>query len=179
MTNKLVVIINSHEVPKIKKTLLYEMKFLVPNYSCLQNPWLGSYRPPDPRSLCPLSSTEFVEPPSPEQNSWVRHWFPPWGRFSFQQKWVPGVSPGGFRRPALTADKLTTFMSWLSIKSDSFNPIQACNGIPLPLLVLIVNLFAFFLVFQFLPSFVVFFLPFYFSFPCVLLFSFLLSCFQT
>ena len=39
------------------------MKFLVPNYSCLQNPWLGGYRPPDPRSLCPLSSTEFVEPP--------------------------------------------------------------------------------------------------------------------
>ena len=31
--------------------------------------------PPDPRSLCPLSSTEFVKlPPSPEQNSWVRHW---------------------------------------------------------------------------------------------------------
>ena len=30
--------------------------------------------PPDPRSLCPLSSTEFVEPPPPEQNSWVRHW---------------------------------------------------------------------------------------------------------
>ena len=29
--------------------------------------------PSDPRSLCPLSSTEFVEPP-PEQNSWVRHW---------------------------------------------------------------------------------------------------------
>jgi len=29
--------------------------------------------PPDPRSLCPLSSTEFVDP-SPEQNSWVRHW---------------------------------------------------------------------------------------------------------
>ena len=25
----------------------------------------------DPRSL---SSTEFVEPPLPEQNSWVRHW---------------------------------------------------------------------------------------------------------
>ena len=40
------------------------MKFLVPNYSCLQNPWLGGYRPPDPRSLCPLSSTEFVETPS-------------------------------------------------------------------------------------------------------------------
>ena len=41
------------------------MKFLVPNYSCLQNPWLGGYCPPDPRSLCLLSSTAFVEPPLP------------------------------------------------------------------------------------------------------------------
>ena len=38
MTNKLVVIVNSLKVPKIKKILIYEMKFLVPNYSCLQNP---------------------------------------------------------------------------------------------------------------------------------------------
>jgi len=38
MTNKLVVIINSLKVQKIKKILLYEMKFLVLNYSCLQNP---------------------------------------------------------------------------------------------------------------------------------------------
>jgi hypothetical protein len=38
MTNTLVVIIKSLKVPKIKKVLLYEMKFLVPNYSCLQNP---------------------------------------------------------------------------------------------------------------------------------------------
>jgi len=37
MTNKL-VIIDSLKVPKIKKILLYEMKFLVPNYSCLQKP---------------------------------------------------------------------------------------------------------------------------------------------
>jgi hypothetical protein len=29
--------------------------------------------PPDPRSLYPLSSTEFVEPPTPEKNSWVGH----------------------------------------------------------------------------------------------------------
>ena len=43
MTNKLVVIINSLKVPKIKKILLYEMNFFVPNYSCLQNPWLGGY----------------------------------------------------------------------------------------------------------------------------------------
>ena len=35
------------------------MKFLVRNYSCLQNPWLGGLLPPDP---CPLSSTQFAEP---------------------------------------------------------------------------------------------------------------------
>jgi hypothetical protein len=29
---------NFDKVPKIKKNLLYEMKFLVPNYSCLQKP---------------------------------------------------------------------------------------------------------------------------------------------
>ena len=38
MTNKLIVIINSLKAPKIKKLVLCEMKFLVPNYSCLQNP---------------------------------------------------------------------------------------------------------------------------------------------
>ena len=48
MKNKLVVIINSLKVPKIKKVLLYEMKFLVPNYSCLKNPWLRGYRPQIP-----------------------------------------------------------------------------------------------------------------------------------
>jgi hypothetical protein len=29
--------------------------------------------PPDPRSLCPLSSAEFFISPPREQNSWVRH----------------------------------------------------------------------------------------------------------
>ena len=72
MTNKLVVIINSLKVTKIKKILLYEMKFLVPNYSCLQNPWLGGYSPLVGGSVCPLSLTEFVEP-HPKQNSWVHH----------------------------------------------------------------------------------------------------------
>jgi hypothetical protein len=38
MTNKLAVIINSIKVPKIKKLLLYEMKSLVLNYGCFQNP---------------------------------------------------------------------------------------------------------------------------------------------
>jgi len=67
MTNKLVDIINSLNVPKIKKILLYEMKFLVPNYSCLQNPWLGGYRPQIPvvTVLCP--QLNFVEPPPPNK----------------------------------------------------------------------------------------------------------------
>jgi len=38
MTNKLVVTTNSLKLPKIKKILLYEIKYLVPNYSCLQSP---------------------------------------------------------------------------------------------------------------------------------------------
>ena len=72
MTNKLVVIINSLKVPNIKKLLLYEMKFLVPNYSCLQNPWLGGYFP----QITVLSVLNWIcwPPPHPEQNSWVRHW---------------------------------------------------------------------------------------------------------
>jgi len=38
LKKKLVVIIKSLKVSKIKKILLFEMKFVVPNYSCLQNP---------------------------------------------------------------------------------------------------------------------------------------------
>ena len=71
MTNKLVVIINSLKIPKIKNILLYEMKFLVPNYSCLQNSWLVGYRPQIPV----LSVLNWIcwTPPPDEQNSWVRH----------------------------------------------------------------------------------------------------------
>ena len=64
MTNKLVVIINSLKIPKIKKILLYEMKFLIPNYSCLQNPWLGGYRPQIPL----LSVLNRICWPPPEKN---------------------------------------------------------------------------------------------------------------
>jgi len=65
MTNKL-VIINSLKVPKIKNILLYEIKFLVPNYSCLQNPWLGGYRPQIPvlSVLCPQLNL-LTPPPFP------------------------------------------------------------------------------------------------------------------
>ena len=34
----------------------------------LPEPLASGLPPPDPRSLCPLSSTEFVEPPPPEKN---------------------------------------------------------------------------------------------------------------
>ena len=78
MTNKLVVIINSLKVPKIKKILLYEMKFLVPNYSCLQNPWLGGYRP----QISVLSVLNWIcwNPPPPRTKFlgtsllWVTKW---------------------------------------------------------------------------------------------------------
>jgi hypothetical protein len=49
MTNNLVVIINSLKYQKLRK--VYYMKFLVPNYSCLQNPWLGATAPRSPFSL--------------------------------------------------------------------------------------------------------------------------------
>ena len=70
VTNKL-VIINSLKVPKINKILLYEMKFLVPDYRCLQNPWLGGYRSQIPF----LSVLKWIcWTPPPEQTSWLRHW---------------------------------------------------------------------------------------------------------
>jgi hypothetical protein len=63
MINKLVVNINSLTASKIKKPLLYEGKFLVPKYSCLQNPWLGGYR----RRIALLSvlcpQLNFLNPP--------------------------------------------------------------------------------------------------------------------
>jgi len=67
MTNKLLVIINSLKVPKINKILLHEMKFLVPNYSCLQNPWLGGYRSQIPvlSVLCP--QLNLLNPPPPHK----------------------------------------------------------------------------------------------------------------
>jgi len=79
MINKLVIIINILRVPKIKKILLYEMKFLVPNYSCLQIPWLGSYRPQIPvlsvlNWICwtPPPWTKFLGTPLPTSKTEVQ-----------------------------------------------------------------------------------------------------------
>jgi len=70
MTNKLVVIINSLKIQKIKKINFFFTKLQLP-----PEPPTRGLPPPNPLSVCPLSSTEFVEPPpSPEQNSVVRHW---------------------------------------------------------------------------------------------------------
>ena len=63
MTNKLVAIINSLKVPKVYKILLYEMKFLVPNYSCLQKPWLGGYRPQIPVLSVLCTQLNLLNPP--------------------------------------------------------------------------------------------------------------------
>jgi hypothetical protein len=52
------------------------MKFLVPNYSCLQNPWLGGYRPQSPFSLSSVFNWICWTPP-PEQNSCVRQCIKP------------------------------------------------------------------------------------------------------
>ena len=43
------------------------MKFLVPYYGCPPAPLTMGLPPPDPHSVCPLSSTEFVEPPTPNK----------------------------------------------------------------------------------------------------------------
>jgi hypothetical protein len=66
----------------------------------------------------------------------------PWGRLSLQQKWVPGVFPGGKGGRCV---KLTTLPSSCAVVMKSGNPnflepsgpLQACNGtvLPLPLIV--------------------------------------------
>ena len=72
MTNKLVVVINRLKYQKWRKC--YHMKWNFLYCTRLQlppEPLTRGLPSPDPRSLCLLSSTEFVDPP--EKNSWVRH----------------------------------------------------------------------------------------------------------
>jgi hypothetical protein len=61
------VIIKSLKVPKIKKILLYEMKFLVPNYSCLQNSLLGGNSPQIPVRFVLCPQLNLLNPPPPNK----------------------------------------------------------------------------------------------------------------
>ena len=71
MTNILIVIINSFKLSKFKKSLLYEMKFLVQNYSCLQIPLQVSYAPRSP--FCLFSVLNWICWAN-RKKFWVRHW---------------------------------------------------------------------------------------------------------
>jgi len=63
----------------------------------------------------------------------------PCGWHSLQQKWVPGIFPGGKGGRSVGLTNLTTFMcrlSWnlgASSLLEPSGPVQACNGIALPL----------------------------------------------
>ena len=126
MTNRLVGIINSLKVQKIKKILLYEMKFLVPNYSCLQNPWLeGATAPRSPFSLSSVLNWIFWTPP-PKKNSWLRHWL---GPRQTPARWVVGFIPGG---KAAGGVKLTTsfeFRCWRNDRSYFSAPPVCLYGV--------------------------------------------------
>ena len=123
MTNKL-VIINSLKVPKIKKIVLYEMKFLVPNYSCIQNPWLGATAPTSPFSLSSVLNWIFWTP-TPEQNSWVRHCsatspFSMYSRKIFERK----VGPRNMKMVVLGDLPKFTTVAMRTIQTD-FDPLVA------------------------------------------------------
>ena len=62
MTNKLVVIINSLKYQKLRKFYYMKLNFLYQITAASRTPDYEATAP-DPLSLCPLSSTEFVEPP--------------------------------------------------------------------------------------------------------------------
>jgi len=61
MINKLVVFIKSLKVPKIKNILVYEISCT--KLQLIPEPLTRELPPPDLRSVCPLPSTEFVDPP--------------------------------------------------------------------------------------------------------------------
>ena len=76
MTNKLVVIINSLELSKIKKILLYEMNFFFTKLQLPPEPLTRgrAAAPRSPFSLFSVLNWICWTPHPPEQNSWVCHW---------------------------------------------------------------------------------------------------------
>ena len=84
MTNKLVVIINSLKVPKIKKILLYEKKFLVPNCSCPQIPVLPVHCPQLNLWNLPTRTKFLGTPPFVRETQVTSNWNITSGPFQFQ-----------------------------------------------------------------------------------------------
>ena len=66
MTNKL-VIINRLKYQKLRNFYTYEMKFLLPNYSYIQNPWLGGYCPHIPVLSVLCSQLNLLTPTPPNK----------------------------------------------------------------------------------------------------------------
>ena len=76
------------------KILLNEMKLLVPNYSCLQNPWLGGYRPQIPVLSVLAPQLNFFTPPTP--TPWTKFQGMPLlrsflGLVNYYQSFVPNM----------------------------------------------------------------------------------------
>ena len=64
MTNTLVVIINSlQSVKNLRKKITIRNEISCTKLRLPPEPLTRGLPPPDPRSLCPLCSTEFVDPP--------------------------------------------------------------------------------------------------------------------
>ena len=93
--------------------------------------------------LCYKSEGRWFDP---SWCQWIFHWHKilpiallPWGRLSLQQKWVPGVFPGGKKRPVRKADNLPPSCAVVT-KCGSLHflepsgPVQASNGTALPFL---------------------------------------------
>ena len=139
MTNKLVVIINSLKVPKIKIILLYEMKFLVPNYSCLQNPWLGGYRPPilSLYVLCPQLNLLTPSPPHPRTKFLgtplqvslssgklvIDFALPPFVGMLYPEQWFNPLTPNDTysgRTAPLTSKRCILYIYWTNRGTECF-----------------------------------------------------------
>jgi hypothetical protein len=82
MTNKLVVIISSLKYQKLRKFYYVWNEISCTKMQLPPELLTRGILPPDPHSLCPLSSAEFVEPPPPHRKKflcrplfwWITYW---------------------------------------------------------------------------------------------------------